>query len=129
MVMLTGKHIVIVDDDFYFAEMVSEILSVEGYSVTKLQDGMSLIERLDSYKPDLILLDIMMPNMSGYEVLKAVRSVSSVPIIMLTGVMDTDTIADCIEAGANDYIKKPFYPHELTARVRAKLRRSALQSS
>jgi DNA-binding response OmpR family regulator len=127
--MPTGKHIVVVDDDIYLSDMISQILTIEGYSVTMLQDGEVLLKNLDEYKPDLILLDIKMPVISGYDVLKAIRLKSRVPVIMLTGVMETESISACIEMGADDYIKKPFYPHELVARVRAKLRRSALQST
>lgn len=128
-VMATGKHIIVVDDDIYLCDMISQILKIEGYTVTALQDGTLLLEKFDEYKPDLILLDIMMPKLSGQEVLKAIRLKSQVPVIMLTGVVDNDTVSSLIEMGADDYVKKPFYPHELTARVSAKLRRSALKSS
>jgi two-component system response regulator MtrA len=127
--MTTGKHIVVLDDDIYLCDMISQILKIEGYTVTALQDGTILLDKLTEYKPDLILLDIMMPNLSGQEVLKAVRLKSQIPVIMLTGVIDNDTVSSLIELGADDYIKKPFYPHELTARVSAKLRRSAFKSS
>jgi DNA-binding response OmpR family regulator len=129
MNMETNKHIIVLDDDIYLAEMVSQILTIEGYKVTVFKDGVALLDKLDELKPDLILLDIRMPVMTGHEVLKAIRLKSSVPVIMLTGVMDTDSVAFCIEMGADDYIKKPFFPHELVARVQAKLRRSAFQSA
>jgi len=127
--MVNGKHIVVVDDDIYLCEMITQILSIEGYRVTTLQDGGELLEKLADYKPDLLLLDIMMPKMNGQDVLKALRLKSEIPVIILTGVMGPDSAADLIEKGADDYIRKPFYPHELIARVGAKLRRSALKSS
>jgi DNA-binding response OmpR family regulator len=127
--MAISKHIVILDDDIYLAEMVAQVLSIEGYQVTSLQDGSNLIENLDEIKPDLILLDIKMPVISGDDILKAIRLKSDVPVIMLTGVMDNDMVAACIEIGADDYVKKPFYPHELLARVKAKLRRKAITSN
>jgi DNA-binding response OmpR family regulator len=126
--MVTRKHIVIVDDDIYLAEMVTQILNIEGYTVTSFQDGTYLIENLDIIKPDLILLDIKMPIISGDSILKIVRSKSQLPVIMLTGFLANDTIAAYVEMGADDYIKKPFYPHELLARVKARLRRNALTS-
>ena len=122
--MVTNRHIIVLDDDIYLADMISETLVSEGYRVTILQDGAELLQNFDAFNPDLILLDIMMPGMSGNDVLKAVRLKSSVPVIMLTGVTDTESVAACIELGADDYVKKPFYPHELIARVQAKLRRS-----
>jgi two-component system, OmpR family, response regulator MtrA len=122
--MDTGKHIIVIDDDEYLAEMVNQILMYEGYLVTSFQDGLVFLTKMDECKPDLILLDIKMPQISGYELLKAIRLKSSLPVIMLTGVMDLDSIAACIEQGADDYLKKPFHPQELVARIRAKLRRS-----
>lgn len=126
--METAKRVVIVEDDIYLAEMVSQVLSIEGYNVTVLQDGAILIDEWDQYQPDLILLDIRMPKISGYEVLQSIRLRSSVPVIMLTGVMDSEAVSICFDLGADDYIKKPFYPRELIARVGAKLRRSTIQS-
>jgi DNA-binding response OmpR family regulator len=123
------KHLVVLDDDIYLCEMITQILKIEGYKVTTLQDGRILIDKLDEYKPDLILLDIKMPLMTGAEVLQALRLKSQVPVIILTGVTDPDSVPSLIEMGADDFIKKPFYPHELLARVNAKLRRSALRST
>ena len=127
--MIDGKQIVVLDDDIFLSQMISEILTFEGYTATLFANGEELLAQLENCRPDLILLDIKMPGMSGYDVLKAIRQKSQVPVIMLTGVTETDSVSACMEMGADDYIKKPFYPHELIARVRAKLRRSALQSA
>ena len=107
--------------------MISYALIIEGYDVIIFQHGALLIDNLDEYKPNFIFLDIKMPKISGYDVLKAIRSISSVPIIILTGIMDTEAIYACIEMGADDYVKKPFYPHELVSGVVSKLHRVALQ--
>jgi DNA-binding response OmpR family regulator len=128
-VMVKGKHIIVLDDDIYLCEMISQILKIEGYAVTTLQDGTVLMEKWEEYNPDLVLLDIRMPKMSGSEVLKAIRTKTQIPVIMLTGVMDNDTVSSFIEMGADDFIKKPFYPHELLARVSAKLRRNAMRTT
>lgn len=112
-----------VDDDERLQEVVREFLSNYGYEVFTLQNGKNLNEEIETIKPDIILLDVMMPGDDGFTVLRALRSSSRVPVIMLTACGDdTDRIIG-LEIGADDYLPKPFNPRELLARIKAVLRR------
>jgi two-component system response regulator MtrA len=84
--------------------------------------GMTLFKE---FKPDLVLLDIGMPGPDGYMVLERIRRWSDVPVIMLTGALDTESAQKCLNLGADDYVRKPFYPKELSARIQVKLRRTS----
>ena len=117
------KLIFIFDDDVYLAEMVRQTLLAEGYSNVVFHDGIHLIDQIAEKHPDLILLDIKMPGMNGNEILQQIRKDFNTPVIMLTGLSSSDSIALSIELGADDYISKPFYPQELISRIKAKLRR------
>ncbi len=122
--MAAAGKILIVDDDEHIRELASLYLQKEGFEVIAAGDGTSAIDRIEREKPDLIVLDLMLPGMSGYDVCKQVRATSSVPIIMLTARdEDVDKIVG-LELGADDYLTKPFNPRELVARVKAVLRRS-----
>lgn len=117
------NRVLIVDDDPALAEMLGIVLRGEGYDVTHCADGSAALAAFRDAKPDLVLLDVMLPGMSGVEVCRKLRAESVVPIIMLTARTDTLDVVAGLEAGADDYVNKPFKPAELVARVRARLRR------
>lgn len=119
-----SARILVVDDDKALAEMLTLVLEGEGFETITAVDGSEALELFVSERPDLILLDVMLPFMSGIEVCERIREGSGVPIIMLTARTDTDDIVRGLEAGADDYVVKPFNPAELIARVRARLRES-----
>jgi two-component system, OmpR family, alkaline phosphatase synthesis response regulator PhoP len=120
----TGARIVIVDDDEHIRELASLYLAKEGFDVTCVVDGTSAVAAIEQANPSLVVLDLMLPGMSGFDVCKAVRQTSTVPIIMLTARdEDVDKIVG-LEIGADDYLTKPFNPRELVARVKAILRRA-----
>ena len=99
-------------------------LEHDGFRVTEAYNGMQAIDKVRSSLPDLVLLDVMMPDIDGFEVLRIIREVSSVPVIMLTAKGEEDDRVRGLELGADDYITKPFSPRELVSRVRAVLRRT-----
>ncbi len=116
----------VVDDDEFIIEIVKKTLEAEGFTVTTIDDGTRALEEFNKSHPDLVILDIRMPGVNGYDILNGIRHLSEVPVIMLTGITEPDALSLTLELGANDYIKKPFLPHELAARVKAKLRRASL---
>lgn len=117
-----GSRILVVDDDSALAEMLTMVLEGNGFEVVHAVDGTEAIEQFERTEPDLVLLDVMLPFMSGIQVCETIRETSGVPIIMLTARTDTEDIVRGLEAGADDYVVKPFNPAELTARIRARLR-------
>ena len=120
----TGVKVVVVDDDEHIRELASLYLMKEGFDVTCAVDGISAVATIRSVNPSLVVLDLMLPGMSGFDVCKEVRTTSNVPIIMLTARdEDVDKIVG-LELGADDYLTKPFNPRELVARVKAILRRA-----
>ena len=121
---MNGKQrILIADDDSNIAELISLYLMKEGYETKKAGDGREALRMVPMFNPDLIILDIMMPEMDGYEVCREVRKSSSTPIIMLTAKGETFDKVLGLELGADDYMVKPFDTKELVARVKAVLRR------
>lgn len=117
------SHILIVEDEARIREVLRDYLEKEGYRVTCLDQGDAVIPQVKKDHPDLILLDIMLPGMNGLEVCKGVRKFSQIPILMLTARVEE---VDCVlglELGADDYIRKPFRPREVVARVKTALRR------
>lgn len=114
--------ILVVDDDEALAEMVGIVLSQEGYESVFCTAGNQALEAFERYQPELVLLDLMLPGMNGIEVCTELRKTTEVPIIMLTAKSDTEDVVKGLEAGADDYIAKPFKPAELLARIRARLR-------
>lgn len=121
------SRVLIVDDDKNIVELISLYLEKEGYDTKKVYDGKEAVREFFNYNPHLILLDIMLPEMDGYDVCKEIRKTSDVPIIMLTAKGETFDKVLGLELGADDYIVKPFDTKELTARVKAVLRRSSLR--
>ena len=120
-------HILVVDDEESISEFVKRVLELEGYDVTTTADGESALARLSEQAPDLVLLDIKMPGLNGYQVLEHIRKTSSVPVIMLTAVREQTAMDSSLKLGASDYIIKPFSVKVLIARVKAKLRRAGLE--
>ena len=117
-----SSRILVVDDDVALAEMIGIVLEGEGYTVSTCPDGAKAVAAFQEHHPDLVLLDVMLPGMDGFEVCAALRAESNVPIVMLTARSDTADVVTGLEAGADDYVPKPFKPRELVARVRARLR-------
>ena len=116
--------ILIIDDDEELCELVSEYLTVEGFEITCVNDGATGLERALSGEYDMAILDVMLPKMNGFDVLRALREQSKLPVIMLTARGDDMERIVGLEIGADDYLPKPFNPRELAARLRAILRRA-----
>ena len=119
-----SKTIMIVDDEKRLVSLVESYLAQEGYRVLSANDGKEALPIASHEKPDLIILDIMMPKMDGYDFMREHRKELDTPIILLTARVDDDERVIGLELGADDYITKPFRPRELVARVRAVLRRA-----
>ncbi len=115
--------ILLVEDDASIREVTALGLRAAGFTVTTAVDGVDGLERWRSGRPDLVLLDVMLPRMDGYEVCRAIRREATTPIVMLTARGDTIDVVVGLESGADDYVRKPFEMPELVARVRAALRR------
>lgn len=119
----TKAKILIVDDDVHIAELISLYMEKEGYETYEVYNGKDAIEAFKKYDPQMVLLDIMLPGIDGYQVCREIRQISKTPIIMLSAKGEVlDTVLG-LELGADDYIVKPFDSKELVARVRAVLRR------
>ena len=116
--------ILVVDDEERMARFIRLNLEHDGFQVREAYRGMAAIHALRDDLPDLIILDVMMPDIDGFEVLKMIREISSVPVIMLTAKGEEDDRVRGLELGADDYVTKPFSPRELVSRVRAVLRRT-----
>lgn len=116
--------ILAVDDEEPLLKLLRVNLALEGYHVVTASNGISALELLEEYKPELVILDIMMPELDGFQVLSLVRQRSDIPVIMLTARCEATTLRDALFLGADDYVIKPFSILELMARVRAKLRRA-----
>ncbi len=116
-------RLLVVDDDLALAEMLGIVLQSEGFDVTHVADGSAAVAAFRDSRPDLVLLDVMLPGMDGIEICRRIRAESGVPIVMLTARTDTVDVVVGLESGADDYVLKPFKPQELIARVRARLRR------
>ena len=125
--METGK-ILIVDDDQNICELLRLYTEKEGYTVAIAHDGRKAVEVFDQESPDIILLDIMLPEQDGFQVCREIRKKSQCPIIMLTAKGEVEDRIIGLELGADDYLIKPFSPRELVARVRALLRRAHTES-
>ena len=119
-----ATSVLIVEDDRNIAELLQMYLEKEGYAVTVAADGGQGLTKFRSIKPDLVLLDVMMPVMDGWSVCRAIRAESQTPIIMLTAKSETEDKITGLRSGADDYITKPFEMREVLARIEAVLRRS-----
>ncbi len=119
-----AKKILVLDDEEHITNLVKAYLDREGFTVFQANNGLDGLQLAQKENPDLVILDIMMPEMDGYSFLREFRKGSSAPVIFLTAKVDEDERVVGLELGADDYITKPFYPRELMARVRAVLRRN-----
>jgi DNA-binding response OmpR family regulator len=118
------RRVLVVDDEPMVREVVTAYLEREGFSVTEAADGRAALDLVPTTRPDLIVLDVMLPQVDGFSVLSQIRKASDVPVILLTArTEETDRVLG-LELGADDYVVKPFSPRELAARVRSVLRRS-----
>ncbi len=128
--MEMGKKVLIVDDEPAFVSLVEQVLTQKGYEVLTAGDGQEALRLLFAHRPDLVLLDVVMPKMDGWQTCNRIRDVSDIPIVILTGKRTTeDDIVRGLDYGADDYLLKPMGNRELVARVRAALRRAELPSS
>src|SRR3569833_3175886 len=116
-------RVLVVEDDLALAEMLGIVLRGEGFEPSFVHDGDKALEAFRETRPDLVLLDLMLPGSDGIDVCRQIRAETGVPIVMLTAKSDTVDVVLGLESGADDYIVKPFKPKELVARVRARLRR------
>ncbi len=124
---MLNRKILVVDDDRKIVDLVKVYLERDGYKVVSAYDGKEALERARENRPDLIILDLLLPKLDGMHVCRVLREESDVPIIMLTAkTMERDKLLG-LELGADDYVTKPFSPRELVARVRAVLRRAQLE--
>ncbi len=115
--------ILVVDDEEYIRRLISRILDDAGYKVVTAASGKEALDRLADSEINLVLLDIRMPDMDGFQTLEAIRKQYIIPVIMVTGVGEVTSVSDALSIGADDYVKKPFQARELIARIEAKLRR------
>ncbi len=118
-----GAHVMVVDDDINICEIIRMYLEKDGFRVSVCHDGKKAIEDFKDKAPDIVILDIMLPGMDGWQVCREIRKLSSIPIIMLSAKDETFNKVLGLELGADDYMVKPFEPKELIARIRAVLRR------
>lgn len=118
-----GRRVLVVDDDAALTELLQVVLQASGFETEGVGRGDEVLDAVARFAPDVVLLDVMLPGLDGVSAARALRQVSDVPIIMLTACSETAEVVAGLEAGADDYIVKPFRTAELLARVRARLRR------
>ena len=122
--MVKDKTILVVDDEVRMVEFITMNLQLEGFNVISASDGYQALEKVTKDFPDLVILDIMMPDMDGFETLVKIREISTVPVIFLSVKKEEHDRVRGLDLGADDYITKPFSPRELVSRVKAVLRRT-----
>ncbi len=124
--MEEAKLILVADDEARMRRFMQMNLDLEGYRVIEAENGLQAVNRVRDDLPDLVLMDVMMPEMDGFEALRLIRVTSNVPVIMLTVKGDEDDRVRGLELGADDYVTKPFSPRELSSRIKAVLRRAEM---
>src|SRR5438105_8815374 len=124
---MSSEKVLVVDDEEHILELARLYLSREGYQVDSVADGAQALARFNQGKPDLVVLDIMLPGLDGLSICKEIRKQSQVPIIMLTARDEVTDKVVGLELGADDYLTKPFHPQELVARAKALVRRARLE--
>jgi len=124
--MKKPQNILVIDDDQAILKLLKRILELEGYSVILVDNGKLALDLWEENTPNLVILDIKMPDLDGFQVLKLIRQRSNVPVIMLSGNRELATKVDTLILGADDYVAKPFHKEELMARIRAKLRHTGI---
>jgi two-component system KDP operon response regulator KdpE len=128
MSLLNNKVVLVVDDEPRLVRFVRMNLELEGCRVIEASNGLQALDKVREEIPDCVLLDVMMPEMDGFEALKHIREISTVPVIMLTVKDEEDDLIKGLELGADDYVTKPFSPRELISRMKAVLRRVDMES-
>lgn len=123
------KRILVVDDEPRMIDFIRMNLELEGFQVLEAQNGLEALEAIRTHLPDVVVLDVMMPQLDGFETLRMLREFSSIPVIMLTAKGEEDDKVRGLELGADDYVTKPFGPRELSSRIRAVLRRAEMPSA
>lgn len=126
--LIANKKILIVDDEERMLRFIRLNLEHDGFQVIEALKGHEALDKMRTDMPDMILLDVMLPDLDGFEVLKMVREISNIPVIMLTAKGEEDDRVRGLELGADDYVTKPFSPRELVSRVKAVLRRVEVES-
>ena len=126
--MVTDKTILVVDDEPRMIQFITLNLNLEGFHVISATNGYEALEKVTKELPDLVILDIMMPDMAGFETLKKIREISTIPVIFLSVKNEEFDRVHGLDIGADDYIAKPFSPKELVSRIRAVLRRTEAKS-
>jgi OmpR family response regulator RpaB len=121
--------VLVADDDFSTLRVLETRLAMQGFAVTAVSSGLQAVDSFRSVEPDVVVLDVMMPELDGFGVLERLRAVSDVPIILLTALGDVSDRVTGLQLGADDYMVKPFSPKELEARIRCLLRRSQRSDS
>jgi two-component system KDP operon response regulator KdpE len=124
-----GKRILIVDDEPRMINFIRMNLELEGHQVIEARNGLEALESIRTKLPDIVLLDVMMPELDGFETLRMLREFSSIPVIMLTAKGEENDKVYGLELGADDYVAKPFGPRELSSRIKAVLRRADMPAS
>jgi two-component system KDP operon response regulator KdpE len=122
----TDKLILVVDDEPRMIQFIRMNLELEGYRVIQASNGLEALDKVREELPDLVIMDVMMPDLDGFETLRLLRETSDVPVIMLTVKAEEDDVVRGLRLGADDYVTKPFSPRELSSRVQALLRRAEL---
>lgn len=120
---MSSPQVLVIDDDVAILEITKRTLEEEGYSVTTFEKGVEALSRVKEREPDLVVLDVMLPDLDGFEICREIRKFSNLPIILLTAKSDTVDVVVGLESGADDYVTKPFEMKELIARIRSVLRR------
>src|SRR5512132_2387644 len=123
------SNILIVDDDPHIRELVGHFLGAEGFEIAEAADGLAALAALETLKADLVILDVMMPNMDGWELCRELRASYDMPLLMLTAKGETAQKVKGFQLGTDDYLVKPFEPVELVARVKALLKRYRIAMS
>ena len=126
-IAMSVQKVLVVDDEDHILELARLYLSREGYQIETVTDGAQALARFGQIKPDLVVLDIMLPNVDGLTICREIRKQSQVPIIMLTARDEVTDKVVGLELGADDYLTKPFHPQELVARAKALVRRARLE--
>jgi DNA-binding response OmpR family regulator len=124
---VNGEHVLVVDDDPTVVEVLTRYLDREGFDVLGVGDGRAAVEAATGRLPDLVVLDLMLPEMGGLDVFRRIRLLGRVPVVMLTALGEEEDRVSGLEVGADDYVTKPFSPREVVARMKAILRRSEPQ--
>src|SRR2546430_1178090 len=126
-IAVSAQKVLVVDDEDHILELARLYLSREGYQIETVTDGAQALARFGQVKPDLVVLDVMLPNVDGLTICREIRKTSQVPIIMLTARDEVTDKVVGLELGADDYLTKPFHPQELVARAKALVRRARIE--